>query len=165
MSLGSWVHPGCFLDASGCLLGTSWMRIGCLLQCLLVQLLNKTACLLGEQEDISSCWARRHVCLWSKRTCLHVEPEDAASHCIQKHVFPFNKKARLFAAPEDMSSCLARHVVLLNKLTCLLVEQVDMSPCWREGMSSCPYGHGMGSSKTVWGLAWGRFVIVRKQCF
>jgi len=83
--------------------------------CLLVHqdLLNKKTCLLDKQEDMASCWARRHVFLgqadmssWDKQTCLSVEQEDMSSFVTRRRVFLFNKKTCLFGEQqEDMSSC------------------------------------------------------------
>ena len=66
-----------------------------------IRLLNAFAqqektCLLSEQEDMSSCWAR-HVCLLNKKVG---EPVDTSSCWTGRHVFWF-------------------------KMTCLLVEQED----------------------------------------
>ena len=68
--------------------------------------LVKKACLLVEQEDMSSCWTRRHV-------------------------FLFNRKTWPLAQQEDMSTCWRRrrHVLLLKKKTHPLVQQEDMSSC------------------------------------
>ena len=114
LCLASWVPLGCFLGA-GCswmliagLLHKSsrWVRRHVFLfikntciERIPVQqevmsntchdiLLDKKMCLVVEQEDISSCSARRHVFLFSKI-----------------HVFLFNTKTCLRVQQEDMSPC------------------------------------------------------------
>ena len=70
-------------------------------------------CLLGEQEDISSCPTGGHVFLFlcDKKACLLVEQEEH-----RRHVLLFNKKT-------------IKHIFLLRERTCLVVAQEDMSSC------------------------------------
>ena len=54
-------------------------------------LFNKKTCLLVEQEDMSSCWTRRHVYLPNKKTCLLVGQEHMSSCRTRRHVFLCSK--------------------------------------------------------------------------
>ena len=75
-----------------------------------VFLLNKTTCVLVEQDNMSSCWARTHVFLLSKSTCLLVEQQDMSSCSTRRHVLLLNRKT---------CSTRRRHL-FLQKKTCLV---------------------------------------------
>ena len=79
-----------------------------------VFVLNRKTCILVQQEDRSSWWARRHVLVLSKNACILVRQENMSSCLTRRHVFLRGKNTCPLAQQEDI-------VFLLDKGTCLLV--------------------------------------------